>query len=132
MRIEKSADCGNSPKNKLLESVSIALMKADVPALSRTVLDDVVWHLGTEEVIAGKSAFLEAVRGRKHNSNASLKIFHVVTHGKVGAVNGKLRLKSKIEINFCHVFEFSSAAARTIKCIYSYGLTEVATTPSFD
>ena len=121
MKITRSKNCGNSPKNGFVENFSISLIKSDLESLAHWVTDDVEWKIGDESEIIGKANFLEEVQKRRLSNLLSITIMHVVSHGKVGAANGSILLKPPIESQFCHVFEFSSAAARSIKRIQSYG-----------
>lgn len=108
MKITKCADCGNSPKNDFVQSFCIALMKADIGFVSRSVAENIVWVIGNKQPLIGMTPFLDAINQLKRKKKLALKIQHVMSHGKVGAANGTLRLQSGDEINFCHVFEFTN------------------------
>ena len=50
--VERSGDCGNSPKNKLLEDLSVALYTSDAEFVLDRVTDDIQWNIVGEEVIS--------------------------------------------------------------------------------
>lgn len=117
--IERSDDCGNSPKNKLVEDLAVALLTRDTKVVSDLVTNDVEWSVAGGKTITGREAVLGSLDTVNEPVIEELVVFHAVTHGKAGAVNGKVRARSG-SADFCHVFEFSSAKGTAVKGITSF------------
>lgn len=116
-KLNRSADCGNSPKNKMVEDIGIALEVRDTEFLSSVLDSEAVWSCSssiattTEKILHTLSSL---------DKPAALTIDHVMSHGKVGAVNGFAEGR-KGEQRFCHVIEFTSTKCNRVKRIESYG-----------
>lgn len=115
-----SKDCGNSPKNSFLEKLTVAFAKGDAELILSKVSDDVRWKIVGEKEIRGKDDLAETLEELKKDKAAELKIAHIVSHGKAGAVDGTLKLKDKKTRAFCDVYEFSNAKGTSVKKIISY------------
>ena len=113
-RINGSDDCGNSPKNKLVQQLSFALTLGDIAMLLDSVTDDIYWEIVGERSIHGKDGLTKAL-GR-----VELTIEHVLTHGRVGAVNGTAIFSNSNARSFCDVYEFNGAKGTLVKSIASY------------
>lgn len=116
-QVNRSTDCGNSPKNKMMEDIAIALETRDTDFLSAILASEAVWnHVGgtatTAEAILDQIGVL--------NKPSSLIADHVMSHGKVGAVNGTVK-RGKSEQRFCHVIELTSTKCNQVRRIESYG-----------
>jgi hypothetical protein len=71
MEVIRSSDCGNSPKQKLLEDMSVTLAGVDAGLIDSLAVPQLVWlHVG------GNSGPMTEVA-----------IERVVSHGRAGAVN---------------------------------------------
>jgi hypothetical protein len=116
-RIVPSADCGNSPKNTLLQDIAIAFAKRDAEFLLGRVTDDIRWEVVGGRVVEGREAFARALQTL--GSVTQLTIDHVMSHGRVGAVNGVAVHRDGAR-EFCDVYEFANAKAERIKSIKSY------------
>jgi hypothetical protein len=116
-RIVPSADCGNSPKNTLLQDIAIAFAKRDAEFLLGRVTDDIRWEVVGGRVVEGREAFARALQTL--GSVTQLTIDHVMSHGRVGAVNGLATHRDGAR-EFCDVYEFANAKAERIKSIKSY------------
>lgn len=117
--IERSQDCGNSPKKQLVEDLTVAISNGDSQTASRLVTGDAQWKIVGGEVLDGREAILQAIGSIDSNSILRLTIWHVLSHGKTGAANGTI-LYQNSERNFCHVFEFANAKGISIRAITSY------------
>lgn len=115
--IQRSADCGNSPKNKLAEDVAVALETGDADFLTGLLDPKVEWRHPGGIVRTARGVVDGVGNGDMPNS---LVIDHVVSHGKVAAINGT-RKSSHNEERFCHVLEFTSATFKKIWRIESFG-----------
>lgn len=116
-RVHRSADCGNSPKNKMAEDIAVAIEERDIDFLSTILDSDAVWNY-----VNGTATTAEAILDEVSTLNepSDLTIDRVISHGKVGAVNGSVR-RSKGEQRFCHVIEFTSVKCNRVHRIESYG-----------
>lgn len=118
--LKLSADCGNSPKNKFVEQVTVALLLGDRATLERMLSDDLRWEQVGDERTLGKAELLEGKHLPVGESLAVLEIEHVLTHGKVGAVNGNARFESGRNWSFAAICEFLNNKATHIKSIRFY------------
>lgn len=116
-RITSHADCGNSPKNLLLQELTIAIACADKQGIAALVTNDVRWLPAGGEAVAGAAAVCEAIT--REGAAASVTIDHVLSHGKAGAVDGVI-VYGKASRAFCHVFEFATAIGTHVRRIISY------------
>ena len=115
--VNRSADCGNSPKNKMVEDIAVALEIRDGEFLATILDSDALWNyvggtLNTAKVVLDHLASL--------NKPTSLTIDRVMSHGKVGAVNGIAKY-GKSAHRFCYVIEFTSVKCNQIRRIELYG-----------
>ena len=119
-RIIISEDCGNSPKNMFVQELTIALTKGDLKSVLDRVTDDIRWDVVGDGVIQGRQRFAEALQEEKNDKAVELTIHHIATHGKAGAVDGRMKFKSGKTNAFCNIYEFSNAKGTAIKEIISY------------
>lgn len=114
--VNRSTDCGNSPKNRMVEDIAVALETGDTNFLS-TILDSgAVWNYSGRREASGEDILSELHRQDKQDV---LTIDHVMSHGKLGAVNGHAK-RGKTEQRFCHVIEFTSTKCNKIWRVESY------------
>ena len=119
MKVIRSSDCGHSPKQKLLEDISIALAGADAGLIDSLAVPELVWlHIGKKPV-EGQDAMLSAIR--ESGPATEVAIERVVSHGRAGAVNGIITRGSK-RTAFCHMFEFNNTKGTHVKSISTYSV----------
>ena len=119
MKVIRSSGCGNSPKQKLVEDMSVALAGADVGIMASLAVPELVWlHIG-KKPIEGQDAVLSAIR--KSGPATEVAIDRVVSHGRAGAVNGIITRSGK-HTAFCHMFEFKNAKGTHVKSISTYSI----------
>jgi len=119
--VMRSTDCGNSPKNRFVEDLEVAFAQRDTGFLLGNVADDVRWNIVSETPIRGKDALKEAIENIPQDREVTeITINHVVTHGKVGAVNGIIKRKNDTTSEFCSVYEFSNAKGTDVRDITTY------------
>ena len=119
MKVIRSSGCGNSPKQKLVEDMSVALAGADVGIMASLAVPELVWlHIG-KKPIEGQGAVLSAIR--KSGPATEVAIDRVVSHGRAGAVNGIITRSGK-HTAFCHMFEFKNAKGTHVKSISTYSI----------
>ncbi len=119
-KVITSEDCGNSPKNIFVQELTIALAKGDLKFVSTSVADDIRWEIIGKTPIEGRDDLAAELERSAQVKSTELVIEHVLTHGKAGAVNGTLKLKSGKTVAFCHVYEFTNAKGNIVQQITSY------------
>ena len=119
MKVIRSSDCGNSPKQKLLEDMSVALAGADAGLIDSLAVPELVWlHVGKKPV-EGQDAVLSAIR--KSGPATEVAIERVVSHGRAGAVNGIITRGTKRTV-FCQMFEFNNTKCTHVKSTPTYSV----------
>jgi hypothetical protein len=118
-KIETKSDCGNSPKNKLVQELTIAIAKADIARISRLVAEDVSWLPVGGKAVEGRESFVKAIT--RHGPATKVTIEHVISHGRAGSVNGIVEFGKKHR-GFCQVFEFTNAKGTQVSAITSYSI----------
>ena len=119
MKVIRSSDCGHSPKQKLVEDMSVALAGADAGLIDSLAVPELVWlHVGKKPV-EGQDAMLSAIR--ESGPATEVAIERVVSHGRAGAVNGIITRGSK-RTAFCHMFEFNNTKGTHVKSISTYSV----------
>jgi SnoaL-like domain len=119
-KVLRSADCGNSPKNLLVESLAIAIETSNAAAFGRCVTADVVWTVPGRRSYSGKAACLAYLKARRSSVPRLVTVRRVVSHGRAGAADGVLNPKSGFPHNFCHMLEFANAQGVSVASISSY------------
>jgi len=114
-----SKDCGNSPKNIFLQKMTIVSVRGEADSLRASVSVDIRWNTLGGPLVQGREAFVQAFASWYGNSE-EMTILHVMTHGKAGAVDGRVRLNDGKVFAFCDVYEFTNARGECIKEITSY------------
>ncbi len=120
MDIKVAVDCGNSPKMQFLRDFNIAFAQGDTDHLMDSVADDIYWDIVGDKIIQGKPGFEAALQQMKEEKLKGMHIEKVVTHGKTGAVDGRLIRQNGKEYAFCDVYEFQSAKGNRLAVIKSY------------
>jgi len=118
-RILKHADCGNSPKNQLVQDLTIAMARGDQERARALVTEGMEWVQIGRKPVVGVDAFCKAFT--RYGPASVLTIEHVVSHGRAGAVDGVVEFGKKRRA-FCHVYEFSNAAGSRVKALTSYSI----------
>ncbi|WP_367714889.1 hypothetical protein AB2N04_13125 [Nitratireductor sp. GISD-1A_MAKvit] len=111
MKLIGSRDCGNSPKNRRIQDLAVALLAGDEATLSRLLEEQAVWEIAGDGVFVGRKAII-AASGKP--AIAAITVNHAISHGRSGAANGHLRCKSGDEIAFCDIVEFGSAKGTAV------------------
>ena len=113
-------DCGNSPKNILLQQFTIAIARRDTKFILDTIADPIRWNFVGDRVIEGREDLAEFLKQLKSNKVTLLTIHHITSHGKAGAVDGMQKLESGETLAFCNVYEFGNTKGTLISDITSY------------
>lgn len=118
-KIKARTDCGNSPKNLLLQNLTIAIAKGDVSRIEEFVKEDVDWEPVGRKPVSGVDAFCKSVT--RYGPATKLVVDQVISHGRSGAVNGVVEFGEKRRA-FCYIFEFSNAKGTEVKTIKSFSV----------
>ncbi|WP_417578689.1 hypothetical protein [Pelagibacterium sp.] len=101
MKITRSADCKNSPKNAFVEELVIGLFTGA----------NLATHLQDGAALPGVPEGVSAV-----------DITHAISHGKIGAANGTMTVGG-VQQPFAIFIEFSSTKATLVKSLSLYSIT---------
>jgi hypothetical protein len=119
-RITLSGQCGNSPKNELIERLTVALAIGDEEVLMRSCTDDLRWRVVGGTALQGREQIATMLRTAADRPPRALSISQVLSHGRSGAVSGSIVTPSGITREFCHVFEFSGAKGTQVRSTTTY------------
>ena len=119
-KIIVSEDCGNSPKNNLIQKFTVAFARCDVKFILENVTDTIRWNIVGVLVVEGKEDMAEFLKESTNNQVTLLNIHHIASHGRAGAVDGTQKLKSGETIAYCDVYEFGNTKGTLISEIISY------------
>lgn len=117
MEIQLSGMCGNSPKNKLAEDLSVALLTGDTKTLNHLLTDDSVVELvGGERyplssILEGAASIPELLK---------LTIEHAISHGKVAAVSGNWVTCRGIRFAFSDHYTFATTKGTEVAAASCY------------
>lgn len=121
VKIHVQADCGNSPRKAQIRDVTIAYAQGDSDQVIAQVADTIRWHLVGDKLSEGKPAFTETLKTMQGVQATELWIDHIITHGKSGAVNGRVHLADQRTFAFCDIVTFTSHGKNAlIKTMTSY------------
>jgi hypothetical protein len=99
MKVTRSGECSNSPKNAFVEDFTIALALGDDPG-DRLSHDAQLPDIGLENA-------------------TSLTILHAISHGRIGAANGEAVVNGET-VAFAFVLEFTSTKGNCVRRIDFY------------
>jgi hypothetical protein len=116
MKIEGSADCGNSPKNKFVQDCVVQLESAR--SLTKAFSDEFVWVRQNGVLLESRQAADSILR--KMHKPIKVVVEHAIAHGKVGAGNGTATFADGSHRRFCHVLEFATAKAECVTAVSSF------------
>lgn len=119
-----NTDCGNSPKMEFLKEFNIAFAKGDVEFLTQHVTDDFIWEMIGKSNVEGKEKFKEALLLMMEYQTSELRFEHILSHGKFGAVHGKMKMKSGEQYAFADFYNFATAKGDKVKKLTSLVIKE--------
>ncbi|WEX07510.1 hypothetical protein [Chelativorans sp. AA-79] len=114
--VTRSRDCGNSPKNKFVQEVAVALETGEATTLDFS--EDVVWEGVSDEPIHGIGALIQVLADR--TAPVAVTVEHSISHGKVGSASGQTTLGNGRSRRFSHIFEFTNTKANRVAVIKTY------------
>lgn len=118
--VTKSGACGNSPKNAFAEDFTVEVLTAAVESLRTKLADGIQLFVGTN-VFEGTDSVLRALRSELWGTLEGVTITHALTHGRVGASNGIMRVGGR-NSEFCVVLEFANLKCESVAAIKVYRL----------
>src|SRR5687768_7001105 len=110
MRLIADVDCGNAPKKQILLDRTVAMAKDDEDGAFDPLADDVEWELVGRRTIRGRSEAAKVAQEILGEPAKTLRVFEVLSHGKLSSINGRIEFASGRAIDFCDVHEFTSNA----------------------
>ena len=125
-RVQRSKDCGNSPKNKFVEEIAIALEKGDAKTLAPVLADQFFWEAGTMSTHS-HDAFMQELAKRKTKKPSSITIDNVLSHGKKGAASGLVKYPRGKQIRFCYVLEFANTKCDRVSKVAGFNFQPAGT-----
>lgn len=112
--VQRSADCGNSPKNAKVEDIALALMGVG------DLADDLIAEAATWDrpgtAVMGHDKIRETASAQHADR---ITVDQVVSHGKAGTVSGRISRAGKTSL-FCHVIRFTTASAKQVAQLVSF------------
>lgn len=124
MKIKVSTDCGNSPKNLFLRDFCLGFAHRDADFVMNRVSDDFVLTLVGDRELRGRQALAGELEFLPLNQVSEVEILHVLSHGKSGAVDGKVTLTNGGQLAFSGIVDFSSIKGDRISRITLYVIRE--------
>ena len=112
--------CGNSPKMKLIQELTILFASYQIEKVTEHLAEDVKWTLVGDQPIEGKEHFAAALREMSGTKTSKLTIHQILTHGKEAAVHGEMVMEDGKVYSFADFYEFKSAGSNKVKAIVSY------------
>lgn len=90
MKINRSKDCGNSPKNKLIERIFISFMTKEITTIESHINSsiEIIDPDGEHRIISPENINIFECKTTKHSM---LDILNIATHGKSAAINAKFQ-----------------------------------------
>jgi len=111
-KVRKGADCGNSPKNTLVQELTIAMACANTNRIRDLVSNDVYWLAVGRKPVQGIDGFCKALT--RYGPVSEIAINHVLSHGRSGAIDGTVFVGGKRRA-FCHMYEFVNAKGAKVQ-----------------
>ncbi|SFT53976.1 hypothetical protein SAMN05216474_1179 [Lishizhenia tianjinensis] len=115
MKLSIPKGCDNAPKKDFLVTINIAYARRDLDALLEAFTDKFTWHwVETQKTVSkadlNTSVFLEY-------PITALSLEKVLTHGREGAVMGKMTCENGTIYAFSDFYAFSGAKGDKVKSI---------------
>ena len=93
-KVRTNADWGNSPKNRLIQELTVAMVRADARAAGQLVTEGIEWTYIGRRPVVGVKEFCRALA--RYGPASTLTIDHVIAHGNSGAVDGVIEFGTKV------------------------------------
>lgn len=111
-------------KEKFVRDFNEAFAKNDVEFIISNMSEDVEWELVGDQTTKGKEDVKELMGKMKDFETLEMEILRIITHGKLAAANGTMKIKEpsgKIKsFGFSDFYEFDGFKSPKIKKMTSY------------
>jgi len=114
--------CNNAPKKQVVIDFTVGIIMKQIEVIKEYADESIIWYqLKEGKKVQGQCSMLTTLQEENNKAVDSLEIDQVITHGKLASINGVISLANDIEVEFCDVYVFSSAArSGKVKEIKSY------------
>lgn len=119
-KIVLPADCDNSPKTEFLKDFNTAFARGDSEFILSCLSENLLWELVGSKLNQGKAEFARELEGLKNNLPEEIHIHNIITQGKSGSLNGKIKNRDGTVYAFCDVYGFTDTKDLKIKSIITY------------
>jgi hypothetical protein len=119
MKLNLPNECDNSPKRKLIQDLFLSFVKCDYTSIYAHFAEDITWEIVGDQKLSKKDDIHQFLEHQRVRQVQEIFIDYVLTHGKFGAVGGKIVLTDQI-IHFADFYEFTSAASKVLNKIRSF------------
>lgn len=109
-RIVVDDDCDNAPKRALLRDLLIAWAHGDWDVVRSLLAEDLAWEIVGEAMVQGREGMIERASASDPAELAEVVIDRILSHGKLGAIEGTISLRNGERLGYCHVVTFASNA----------------------
>lgn len=119
IQITYPEDCGNAPKKNIILNLYKAYAKGDNKFYVDNLANNATCNIIGKTIISGKDNIILKINNFKNVIEIIIK--NIITHGKIGASHGLIKLSNNTQLAFCDIFVFSSSSKKAkIKEITSY------------
>ena len=105
-KITVKEDCGNAPKKLILKDLNIAFVEGNIDFIANNISDDFAWNRIGIGLTLGKDSNIQALKKFSKTEVDELVIKNILTHGKIGAVEGTMKIKEDT-FAFCNTYRFT-------------------------
>jgi hypothetical protein len=122
VEIVRNNDCGNSPKNKLIQELSIGISLGLWAGINQNINDETKIRFIANKVI--EKQLIEYVQSNKGIIDGRIdkvEVISSISHGKTGAGN-ILIVNEDEKKELCFMYELKSAGSIIIKIVKVFGL----------
>lgn len=114
--------CNNAPRKQVVIDFTVGIIMKQIEVIKEYADESIVWYqLNEGKKVQGLCSMRTNLQEEENKAVNSVEIGQVITHGKLASINGVISLDNDIEVQFCDVYTFSSAArSGKVKEIKSY------------
>ena len=105
---------------EFLKDFNIAFAKREVEYIAERVTDEIDWNIIGDRKIQGKKIFTAELEQMKSEKMTELTIDQILSHGKIGAASGTMKMQNGKKYAFSDFYEFNGAKGSKIKSMTSY------------
>lgn len=113
-----------SKNQAFFEKVNQAFATGDVDFLYEHVADDIVLHQVGQNLIEGKTNFIEEMEPMRGGTPEKYETKQIITHGNSAVIEGKMTFKDEegnsITYAFCDIYKLNAFQNGKIKEITAY------------